>query len=384
MIVRHLKEIAEAHLGQKVKKAVMTVPDSFNAKQREATREVARMAGLRVRVISDAHATALAYGMEKKLSGNKKSNILILDLGGRKLSVSVLEHQDGEFKVKSTASEPFGGDNFDMRIIEEYYSYPERSKRSREVEKAKISLSTGDHYAFEVVEEYIDKDNDDLDCEKAEKIVTRGEFEELSSDLFESIVLTVEKALKNAYLDKNSIDDIILVGGSTRIPKIQQMIRDFFNGKELNMFIDPDEAVVSGAAVEAAILSGGYEALSGLKITDARDSSQHSPPLHTFTRKIQEQTKDLEASIALMDILTAQVSDQDEKLIQEKFEETTRMMNQVSKMIKEKKDELRAFCDPIILKIPRGRGLKRKNLEDPNTETRKYASAEFYLNDRFQ
>ena len=262
MVLTKMKETAEAYLGQKVTNAVITVPAYFNDAQRTATKDAGRIAGLNVlRIINEPTAAALAYGMDKNLSGER--NVLIFDLGGGTFDVSILEITEGSlFEVKSTAGDThLGGEDFDNRMVNHFVeefkrkyqknirNNPRALRRLRTAcERAKRTLSSSTEANLE-----IDSLHEGVDFYSK---VTRARFEELCNDLFRSCLGPVEKALNDAKLDKSRIHEIVLVGGSTRIPKIQKLLKDFFHGKELNKSINPDEAVAYGAAVQAAILSG--------------------------------------------------------------------------------------------------------------------------------
>eukprot|EP00058_Branchiostoma_floridae_P028004 XP_002613495.1 hypothetical protein BRAFLDRAFT_277443 [Branchiostoma floridae] len=262
MVLTKMKETAEAYLGQPVRDAVITVPAYFNDSQRQATKDAGRIAGLNVlRIINEPTAAALAYGLDKNLSGEK--NVLIYDLGGGTFDVSILTIDEGQlFEVRSTAGDThLGGEDFDNRIVNHFVeefkrkykkdlrSNPRAIRRLRTAcERAKRTLSSSTEAAIE-----IDSLHEGIDFYSK---LTRARFEELCSDLFRGTLEPVEKALRDAKMDKSQIHEVVLVGGSTRIPKIQKLLQDFFNGKELNKSINPDEAVAYGAAVQAAILSG--------------------------------------------------------------------------------------------------------------------------------
>ncbi|XP_022089350.1 heat shock 70 kDa protein IV-like [Acanthaster planci] len=261
MVLTKMKETAEAYLGQKVKDAVITVPAYFNDSQRQATKDAGMIAGLNVlRIINEPTAAALAYGLDKKLSGEK--HVLIFDLGGGTFDVSVLAIEDGMFEVLSTAGDThLGGEDFDNRLVnhlvEEFKrkykkdltTNPRSLRRLRTAaERAKRTLSSSTQASIEV--DSLFEGIDFYTC------VSRARFEELCADLFRQCLNPVERALVDAKLDKHLINEVVLVGGSTRIPKIQKLLQDFLNGKELNRSINPDEAVAYGAAVQAAILSG--------------------------------------------------------------------------------------------------------------------------------
>merc|ERR1712107_242432 len=269
MVLVKMKETAEAYLGHDVKDAVVTVPAYFNDSQRQATKDAGVIAGLNVlRIINEPTAAAIAYGLDKK-KGSAECNVLIFDLGV------------GTFEVKSTAGDThLGGEDFDNRMVDHSVNEFKRKhkkdlsgnkralRRLRTAcERAKRTLSASAQANIE-----IDSLFEGIDFYTS---ITRARFEELCSDLFKSTLEPVEKALRDAKLDKASIDDIVLVGGSTRIPKIQKLLQDFFNGKELNKSINPDEAVAYGAAVQAAILTGdASEAVSDLLLLDGNQLGQ--------------------------------------------------------------------------------------------------------------
>jgi heat shock protein 1/8 len=262
MVLMKMKETAEAYLGQSVTDAVITVPAYFNDSQRQATKDSGAIAGLNVlRIINEPTAAALAYGLDKNLKGEK--NVLIFDLGGGTFDVSVLTIDEGSlFEVKATAGDThLGGEDFDSRLVEHFCKEFERKYRKNvktnpralrrlrtAAERAKRTLSSSSEASIE-----IDALIEGIDFYSK---ISRARFEELCSDLFRGTLEPVEKALADAKLDKRSIHDVVLVGGSTRIPKIQSMLQNFFCGKQLNLSINPDEAVAYGAAVQAAILSG--------------------------------------------------------------------------------------------------------------------------------
>ncbi|CAG2234227.1 HSPA1s [Mytilus edulis] len=262
MVLVKMKETAEAYLGKKIKDAVITVPAYFNDSQRLATKDAGCIAGLNVlRIINEPTAAALAYGLDKNLSGDK--NVLIFDLGGGTFDVSILSIGEGSlFEVRSTAGDThLGGEDFDNRIVKHFITEFKRkygkdiSGNNRAIrrlltacEKAKRTLSSSTEANVE-----IDSLFEGMDFYTK---ITRARFEDLCADLFRKTMEPVEKALRDAKLDKGNINEVVLVGGSTRIPKIQKMLSEFMNGKELNKSVNPDEAVAYGAAVQAAILSG--------------------------------------------------------------------------------------------------------------------------------
>jgi len=274
MVLVKMKETAEAFLGKTVKDAVVTVPAYFNDSQRQATKDAGTIAGLNVlRIINEPTAAAIAYGLDKKGTGER--NVLIFDLGGGTFDVSVLTIEDGIFEVKSTAGDThLGGEDFDNRMVNHFVaefkrkhkkdlaSNPRALRRLRTAcERAKRTLSSSTQASIE-----IDSLFEGIDFYTT---ITRARFEELNADLFRSTLEPVEKSLRDAKMDKAQIHDVVLVGGSTRIPKVQKLLQDFFNGKELNKSINPDEAVAYGAAVQAAILSGEkHEAVQDLLLLD--------------------------------------------------------------------------------------------------------------------
>ncbi|ODV96992.1 hypothetical protein PACTADRAFT_65703 [Pachysolen tannophilus NRRL Y-2460] len=263
MVLTKMRETAENFLGGKVTDAVITVPAYFNDSQRQATKDAGLIAGLNVlRIINEPTAAAIAYGLDKKDSGKGEHNILIFDLGGGTFDVSLLSIDEGIFEVKATAGDThLGGEDFDNRLVNHFVqefkrkykkdlSSNQRSLRRLRTacERAKRTLSSSAQTSVEIDSLY-----EGIDFYTS---ITRARFEELCSDLFRSTLDPVEKVLKDAKLDKSQIEEIVLVGGSTRIPKIQKLVSDFFNGKEPNKSINPDEAVAYGAAVQAAILTG--------------------------------------------------------------------------------------------------------------------------------
>ncbi|ESO97876.1 hypothetical protein LOTGIDRAFT_181897 [Lottia gigantea] len=262
MVLTKMKETAEAYLGHKVNDAVVTVPAYFNDSQRLATKDAGTIAGLNVlRIINEPTAAALAYGLDKNLSGEK--NVLIFDLGGGTFDVSILTIDEGSlFEVKSTAGDThLGGEDFDQRMVEHFIQEFKRkfkkdmSKNARAIRRLRSSCERAKRTLSSSAEASIEIDSLFEGTDFYTKI-SRARFEDLCSDLFRSTMDPVEKALKDAKMDKKQINEIVLVGGSTRIPKIQKLLQEFMNGRELNKSINPDEAVAYGAAVQAAILSG--------------------------------------------------------------------------------------------------------------------------------
>merc|ERR1711964_920421 len=262
MVLVKMKETAEAYLGCDVKDAVVTVPAYFNDYQRQATKDAGVISGLNVlRIINEPTAAAIAYGLDKK-KGSSECNVLIFDLGGGTFDVSILTIEEGIFEVKSTAGDThLGGEDFDNRMVDHFVNEFKR-KHKKDIkgnkralrrlrtacERAKRTLSASAQANIE-----IDSLFEGIDFYTS---ITRARFEELCSDLFRSTTTPVDRVLADAKIDKSKVHEIVLVGGSTRIPKIQKLISDFFNGKDLNKSINPDEAVAYGAAVQAAILTG--------------------------------------------------------------------------------------------------------------------------------
>eukprot|EP00529_Nitzschia_sp_RCC80_P017163 CAMPEP_0113513498 /NCGR_PEP_ID=MMETSP0014_2-20120614/39903_1 /TAXON_ID=2857 /ORGANISM="Nitzschia sp." /LENGTH=655 /DNA_ID=CAMNT_0000409923 /DNA_START=10 /DNA_END=1977 /DNA_ORIENTATION=+ /assembly_acc=CAM_ASM_000159 len=274
MVLGKMKDIAEAYLGKEVKNAVVTVPAYFNDSQRQATKDAGAISGLNVlRIINEPTAAAIAYGLDKK--GDEK-NVLIFDLGGGTFDVSLLTIEDGIFEVKATAGDThLGGEDFDNRMVDYFLQdFKRRHKKDMSqnnralrrlrtaCERAKRTLSSSTQAHIEIDSLY-----DGVDFNAT---ITRARFEDLCMDYFKKCMDPVEKVMRDAKIAKNQVDEVVLVGGSTRIPKIQSMLTDFFNGKEPCKSINPDEAVAYGATVQAAILSGAdkSEKLSELLLLD--------------------------------------------------------------------------------------------------------------------
>lgn len=275
MVLIKMKEIAEAKLGKKVTKAVITVPAYFNDAQRQATKDAGTIAGLEVlRIINEPTAAAIAYGLDA--STEKEKNVLIFDLGGGTFDVSLLTISGGVFAVKATAGNThLGGEDFDNALVNHFVQEIKRKhkkdisgdaralRRLRSAsERAKRTLSSLTQTTVEV-----DSLFEGIDFQSN---ITRAKFEEINSAQFASTMEPVERVLKDAKIDKKDVDEVVLVGGSTRIPKIQSLLQDFFNGKELNKSINPDEAVAYGAAVQAAVLTNqaGNEKTQDLLLLD--------------------------------------------------------------------------------------------------------------------
>ncbi|MCL4154024.1 UNVERIFIED_CONTAM: hypothetical protein GTU68_034275 [Idotea baltica] len=274
MILTKMRETAEAFLGETCKNAVVTVPAYFSDNQRQATKDAGAIAGLNVlRIINEPTAAAIAYGLDKK--GNGEKHVLIFDLGGGTFDVSLLTIDEGVFEVKATAGDThLGGEDFDNKLVEycsadflkkkgiDIRNNPRAMRRLRtQAEKAKRILSSSAQTTIEV---------DSLaESEDFSMTITRAKFEELCMSQFKETIPPLEKVLRDSQMSKNQIHEVVLVGGSTRIPKVIDLLKEFFNGKEPNRSINPDEAVAYGAAVQAAILSGqGSEQTDSLLLID--------------------------------------------------------------------------------------------------------------------
>tara|TARA_Y100000389_G_scaffold123669_1_gene120991 strand:+ start:3620 stop:5569 length:1950 start_codon:yes stop_codon:yes gene_type:complete len=277
MVLIKMKETAEAYLGKEVKNAVITVPAYFNDSQRQATKDAGAISGLNVlRIINEPTAAAIAYGLDKTGTSTGEKNVLIFDLGGGTFDVSVLSIEDGVFEVKATAGDThLGGEDFDNRMVDFFLQEFKRKfkkditsnnramRRLRTAcERAKRTLSSSTNAQIE-----IDSLFEGIDFNST---ITRARFEDINMDYFRKCMEPVEKVMKDAGFSKSQISDIVLVGGSTRIPKIQQMLSEYFGGKTLCKTINPDEAVAYGATVQSAILSGhnDSETLNELLLLD--------------------------------------------------------------------------------------------------------------------
>jgi heat shock protein 5 len=279
MILQKMKKVAEGYLGSDVKNAVVTVPAYFNDAQRQATKDAGTISGLNVmRIINEPTAAAIAYGLDKK--GGEK-NILVFDLGGGTFDVTLLTIDNGVFEVLATnGNTHLGGEDFDQRVMQYFIKMLKKKKKidlrkdkralqklRKEVERVKRALSS-QHQARVEIESLIDG-------EDFSETLTRARFEELNIDLFKKTLGPVGKVMSDAGLKKNEVDEIVLVGGSTRIPKVQTLIKDYFNGKEPSRGINPDEAVAYGAAVQGGILSGeASEETKDLLLLDVTPLSQ--------------------------------------------------------------------------------------------------------------
>nr|CAB3486173.1 unnamed protein product [Digitaria exilis] len=273
MVLAKMKETAEAYLGENVTHAVVTVPAYFNDAQRQATKDAGAIAGLNVgRILSEPTAAAIAYGLDNNDKDSGERNVLVFDLGGGTFDVSVLTIDDGVFEVRATSGDThLGGEDFDHRVMEHFIGLVKRKhgkdiagdgralgKLRRECERAKRALSN-QHQVRVEVESLVDG----VDLSET---LTRARFEELNSDLFRKTMAPVKKAMSDAGIAKSDIDDIILVGGSTRIPKVRQLLKDYFDGKEPSRGGNPDEAVAYGAAVQGNILFGDVDANTKYKV----------------------------------------------------------------------------------------------------------------------
>jgi len=276
MILEKMKEIAESFLGKPVKDAVITVPAYFNDAQRQATKDAGTIAGLKVaRIINEPTAAAIAYGLDEKA----EKNILVFDLGGGTFDVSILGIDNGIFEVEATNGDThLGGEDFDHRVMEHFFKIWKKKtgldaskdkkatqKLKRETERAKKVLSSQTQVKIEIESFMEGKDFSET--------LSRARFEELNDDLFRKTLGPVEKVLADAKLKKQDIHELILVGGSTRIPKVQQLLKEFFNGKEPNRGVNPDEAVAYGAAVQGGVI-GGENGTQALLLLDIAALSQ--------------------------------------------------------------------------------------------------------------
>jgi L1 cell adhesion molecule like protein len=274
MILVKMKEISEAYLGYEIKKAVITVPAYFNDAQRQATKDAGNIAGLEVlRIINEPTAAAIAYGLDKKC--DKEQKILIFDMGGGTHDVSLLSIDGGVFEVLSTSGNThLGGSDFDNRLVD--YCKQEIKKKhkiditnnNKSLRRLKTACETAKKILSSSMTTTVELDSlsEGIDFSL---VISRAKYEELCMDLFKSSIEPVDKVLKDAKVSKSEIDEVVLVGGSTRIPKVQQLLSDYFNGKELNKSINPDEAVAWGAATQAAILMGNKsECLTDIVLLD--------------------------------------------------------------------------------------------------------------------
>jgi L1 cell adhesion molecule like protein len=269
MVLTKMKQTAESYLGEDVNNAVITVPAYFNDQQRQATKDAGQIAGLNVmRIINEPTAACLCYGLSESNKSKEEKNVLIFDIGGGTSDISLLSIDDGVFEVKATSGNShLGGEDFDTRLVEHFCQEFKRKhkkdlhesnrsiRRLRSAcERVKRTLSTASKASID-----IDSLFEGLDFNTS---ITRARFEDLCGDYFRDILKPVNDVLLESKISKNKVDEIVLVGGSTRIPKLQNMLSEYFNGKKLNMSVNPDEAVAYGAAVQAAILSGNKDSLA--------------------------------------------------------------------------------------------------------------------------
>merc|ERR1712057_83301 len=275
MVLIKMKETAEQYLGKTVNNAVVTVPAYFNDSQRQATKDAGIIAGLNVmRIINEPTVAAIAYGLDKKATDKGEKTVLIFDLGGGTFDVSLLTIDDGIFEVEATAGDThLGGEDFDQRLLQHFVAEFKRKNKkdisgnSRALrrlrtacERAKRQLSASANAAIE-----IDSLFEGVDFYSS---ITRARFEDLCADLFRGTLEPVEKVLRDSKIDKGSVHEVVMVGGSTRIPKVNELISNFFNGKEPCRSINPDEAVAYGAAVQACVLTGGSTGDTDLLLLD--------------------------------------------------------------------------------------------------------------------
>ncbi|CAD8188529.1 unnamed protein product [Paramecium pentaurelia] len=274
MVLSKMKEIAEGYLGQNVKNAVVTVPAYFNDAQRQATKDAGNISGLNVvRILNEPTAAAIAYGLDSK---QVESNILVFDLGGGTFDVSILTIDNQVFEVISTSGDThLGGEDFDQRLIDHFIKLVQKKygkdvsgdkraiqKLKRECEKAKRRLSAAQEAKVEI--------EDLVEGLDFSEVLTRAKFEELNSDLFRKTIEPMQTALNDSGLKKSQIDEIVLVGGSSRIPKVRQLVKEFFEGKDPNTGINPDEAICYGAAIQGGLICGEKsDATDGLVVIDA-------------------------------------------------------------------------------------------------------------------
>ena len=300
MVLGKMKEIAEAKIGKKVEKAVITVPAYFNDAQRQATKDAGAIAGLNVlRIINEPTAAAIAYGLGAGKS-DKERHVLIFDLGGGTFDVSLLHIAGGVYTVKSTSGNThLGGQDFDTNLLEHFKNEFKRktgadiSEDARALRRLRTAAERAKRTLSSVTQTTVEVDSL-ASGEDFEASITRAKFEELNAALFKSTLEPVEQVLKDAKISKDQIDEVVLVGGSTRIPKIQKLLSDFFDGKQLEKSINPDEAVAYGAAVQGAILTGQststtprtcccwmllhFPWVSVCRVTSSVSLSQETPP----------------------------------------------------------------------------------------------------------
>ncbi|XP_063709914.1 heat shock cognate 71 kDa protein-like [Culicoides brevitarsis] len=269
-ILGKMKKIAETFLGVKIKDVVITCPAYFNNAQREATKDAAEIAGLNVlRMINEPTAAAIAYGLN--VNHTERKNILIFDFGGGTFDVTILTIKGKDYKVLATNGDThLGGEDFDQRMVEHFVSEFKR-KNNRDIRDDKSLMRNLKTHCERIkrILSMVSQAEFALEGTNLSSTITRARFEDLNYDLFEKSITLVADALRDADMSKNEIDEVVLAGGSSRIPKVQEMLSDFFNGKTLNKQVNPDEAVAMGAAVQAALLQENVEKqLKGLKLCD--------------------------------------------------------------------------------------------------------------------
>ncbi|XP_028075277.1 heat shock cognate 70 kDa protein-like [Camellia sinensis] len=366
MVLIKMKEIAEAYLGTTIKNAVVTVPAYLNDSQRQATKDAGVISGLNVmRIINEPTAAAVAYGLDKKAKIIDEENVLIFDLGGGTFDVSLLTITEGIFDVKATAGDThLGGEDFDNRMVKHFVQQfkrkhmkdisgnPRAMRRLRTAcERAKRILSSTTQTTIEIDSLY-----EGIDFYTT---ITRARFEELNMDLFRKCMEPVEKCLRDAKMDKSSVHDVVLVGGSTRIPKVQQLLQDFFNGKELYKSINPDEAIAYGAAVQAAILSGegNQKMVQEAKKYKSEDEEhkkkvQAKNALENYAYNMRNTNKD--------EKISAKLSFADKKKIEDAIDQALHWLdaNQLAEAdeFEYNMKELECICNPIIAKMYQGAG----------------------------
>nr|XP_027104462.1 heat shock cognate 70 kDa protein-like isoform X2 [Coffea arabica] len=378
MVLGKMKEIAEAYVGSTVKNAVVTVPAYFNDSQRQATKDAGVIAGLNVlRIIKEPTAAAIAYGLDKKSNCKGKINVLVFDLGGGTFDVSVLTIEEGFFEVKATAGDThLGGEDFDNRMVDHFVQEfkrrhnkdisgsPRPLRRLRTAcERAKRALSSAAQTSTE-----IDALFDGIDFQST---ITRPRFEELNMDLFSKCIDPVKDCLRDAKMDKIEVHDVVLVGGSTRIPKVQELLQEFFNGKELCKSINQDEAVAYGAAVQAVLLGGtGNENIQKRMVQEAMK----------FKYEDEQFKKKVKAKIGLedyaynmkntmkVDSISSQLSPAEKEKIEDAIEDAVEWLarNQHAETyeFEEKRSELESIWNPIILEIYRSADGGRVPIQD--------------------
>ncbi|CAH8362501.1 unnamed protein product [Eruca vesicaria subsp. sativa] len=368
--------LGEAFLGTSVKNAVVTVPAYFNDSQRQATKDAGVISGLNVmRIINEPTAAAIAYGLDKKASNVGEKNVLIFDLGGGTFDVSLLTIEEGIFEVKATAGDThLGGEDFDNRMVNHFVQEfkrkhkkditgnPRALRRLRTAcERAKRTLSSTAQTTIEIDSLY-----EGIDFYTT---ITRARFEELNMDLFRKCMEPVEKCLRDAKMDKSNVHDVVLVGGSTRIPKVQQLLQDFFNGKELCKSINPDEAVAYGAAVQAAILSGEGNEKGRLSKEEIEKMVQEA---EKYKAEDEEHKKKVDAKNALENYaynmrntikdekIASKLDAADKKKIEDAIDQAIEWLegNQLAETdeFEDKMKELESLCNPIIARMYQGAG----------------------------